>query len=282
MPFDETLGQQSCMIVTAAQASLPQGQQKYLLLRMFDYVSLDQHTSLKPSSYVCNSFTRLEGMLQYPCFKCCFEPTGMCVAVAPDHLARRLQLNSTSMHVCKSCIYQHICLNQLQLTNNHICSCVAEPTGIYVTLTSDPQMSLCSYPINGLVSTIAPDHHACILQLHLTSSHVFIWCILSACMSVTVSAYQHPCILHLHPIISHVCNNCTWPFPLSLTVASIQQSYHSANFCLQAFMSDTLAPHQHTYFYSNVQPSVLFAALATDHKGRHWLLQLQTGLTNQQ
>ena len=109
----------------AAQASLPQSQQTYLPLRMFDYVALDQHTCLKPSSYVCNRFTRLEGMLQYTC---CFEPIGMFVAVAPDHLARRLQINSTSMHVCKSCIYQQICLNQLQLTNKHICSCVAEPT----------------------------------------------------------------------------------------------------------------------------------------------------------
>ena len=83
-----------------AQASLPLGQQTYLPLRMFDYVALDQHTCLKPSTFVCNSFTRLAGMLQYPYFKSCFEPTGMFVAVAPDHLARRLQLNSTSMHVC--------------------------------------------------------------------------------------------------------------------------------------------------------------------------------------
>ena len=46
-----------------AQASLLQGQQTYLPLRMFDYVALDQHICLKPSSYVCNSFTRLAGML---------------------------------------------------------------------------------------------------------------------------------------------------------------------------------------------------------------------------
>ena len=127
----------------AAQASLQQGQQTYLPLRMFDYVALDHHTCLKSSSYVCNTFTRLAGMLQYRCFKRCFEPTGMFVAVALDHLARPLQLNSTSMHVCYSCIYQQICLNQLQLTNKHICSCVAEPASIYVTLASDPQ--LCSY-----------------------------------------------------------------------------------------------------------------------------------------
>ena len=83
-----------------AQASLPQDEQTYLLLHIFDYVALDQHTCLKPSSYVCNSFMRLAVMLQYPCFKQCFEPTGMFVAVAPDHLARRLQLHSISIHVC--------------------------------------------------------------------------------------------------------------------------------------------------------------------------------------
>ena len=84
----------------AAQASLQQGQQTYLPLRMFDYVTLDQLSCLKQSSYVCNSFTRKAGMLQYPCLKRCFEPTDMFVAVAPDHLACQLQLNSTSMHVC--------------------------------------------------------------------------------------------------------------------------------------------------------------------------------------
>ena len=102
----------------ATQASLPQGKQIYLPLRMFDYVALDRHTCLKPSSYVCNSFTRLAGMLQYPCFKRCFEATGMFVASAPHDLKRHLQLKLTSMHVCKSCIYQQICLNQLPLTNN--------------------------------------------------------------------------------------------------------------------------------------------------------------------
>ena len=33
----------------SAQSSLPQGQQTYLTLRMFDYVAQDQHTFLKPS-----------------------------------------------------------------------------------------------------------------------------------------------------------------------------------------------------------------------------------------
>ena len=130
----------------AAKASLPQCQQTYLPLHMFYYV----HTCLRQNSYVCNSFTRLADMLQYPCCKRCFEPTGMFVAVAPDHLARWLQLNSTSMHVCLSCIYQQISLNQLQLTNKHICSSVAQLTGKYVTLASDAQ--ICPYArtqING-------------------------------------------------------------------------------------------------------------------------------------
>ena len=80
----------------AAEAWLPQGQQTYLPLRMFDNVALDQHPCLKPSSYVCKSFMRLADMLQYPCFKRCFEPTGMFVADAPNHLACRLQFNSTN------------------------------------------------------------------------------------------------------------------------------------------------------------------------------------------
>ena len=43
-----------CMSVLLSpdQASLQQGQQTYLPSRLFDYVALDQHTCLKPSSYV--------------------------------------------------------------------------------------------------------------------------------------------------------------------------------------------------------------------------------------
>ena len=140
---------------------------------MFDYVALDQHTCLKRSSYVCNSFTRLAGMLQYPCFKRCFEPTGMFVAVAPDHLTHQLQLNLTSMRVCYSCIYLQICLNQLQLTNKHICSCVAETTGIYVMLASDPQIYI--YGRTQLTGWLA--------QLHQTIMHVFYSCTRLAAMS---------------------------------------------------------------------------------------------------
>ena len=110
---------------TSSPGIIATGSADIFPLRMFDYVALDQHTCLKPSSYVCNSFTRLAGMLKYPCLKRCFKPTGMFVAVAPDHLARQLRLNSTSMHVCWSRFSLQKCLNQLQMTNNHICSCVA-------------------------------------------------------------------------------------------------------------------------------------------------------------
>ena len=121
----------------AAQASLPQGQQTYLPLRMFDYEALDQHSCLKPSSYVCNIFTRLAGMLQYPCFKLCFEPTDMFVAVSTTtwHVSCN-QTRPACMSV-KSCIYQQICLNQLQLTYKLICS-------IYYTCLRSTVMSLCS------------------------------------------------------------------------------------------------------------------------------------------
>ena len=55
----------------AAQPSLSQGQQTNLPLRMFDYLAQDEHTCLKPSRFFCNSFTRLAGLLQYPCFNLC-------------------------------------------------------------------------------------------------------------------------------------------------------------------------------------------------------------------
>ena len=88
----------------AAQTSLPQVQQTYLPLRMFNYVTQDQHTCLKPSSYVCNSFTRLAGMLQYLCFKRCFEPTHVCCSCTqPPGMSVTVKLD------------QHACLLELHL-----------------------------------------------------------------------------------------------------------------------------------------------------------------------
>ena len=94
-----------CMSVPAAQASLLQGQQTYLPLRMFYYVALDQHTCLKPSSYVCNSYTRLAGMLQYPCFKRCFEPNRhvCCSCTRPPGTSVTIKLD------------KHACLLELHL-----------------------------------------------------------------------------------------------------------------------------------------------------------------------
>ena len=65
-------------------------------------------------------------------------------------------------------------------------------------------------------------------------------------MSVTVSSYQHPCILQLHLTISHVCNNCIGPYSISLTIAHNQQS-RPLNLHILACMSDTFAPDQHSY-----------------------------------
>ena len=103
MPLQETFSQCACLfyfLLTSSPGIIATGSADIFTIAHLRYVAQDQHTCLKPSSYVCNSFTRLAGMLQYPWFKHCFEPTGMFVAVAPDHLARRLQINLTSMHVC--------------------------------------------------------------------------------------------------------------------------------------------------------------------------------------
>ena len=117
--------------------------------------------------------------------------------------------------------YQQIYLNQFQLT----CSTSEVVELICYTCLRPTVRSLCSHPTNWLVSTIAPDHQACMLQLHQTSSHFFsISCILSTYMSVTVSSYQHPCILHVHRTNSHVGNNCIRPFAMHFTVAPNQQS----------------------------------------------------------
>ena len=44
-------------------------------------------------------------MLQYPCFKRCFEPKGMFVAVAPDHIGTSVTIK----------LDQHACLLELHL-----------------------------------------------------------------------------------------------------------------------------------------------------------------------
>ena len=109
-------------------------------------------------------------------------------------------------------------------------------------------MSLCSYPNNGPVSTIAPGHHACILQLHLTSNHVFIRRILSA-MSVTIAPSHFPYLKQLHPTSSHTTlQTCAYKH-----ACLIHLHQTSIRIC-----------------YSNIQPSVLSVALATDQKNSNF------------
>ena len=154
---------------------------------MIYYVALDQHTCLKPRSYICNSFTRQAGILQYPYFKRCFEPACMSVRVA-----------STSIYVWISCIWltstsvvvwlnQQVCMLHLPQTRSYVCMLLPNLR---------PGKRNCTRP-SCMYFTVAPD----------SSSHVFISCILSACMSVTVSSYQDPCIFHLSVTIS----SCHFP-----------------------------------------------------------------------
>ena len=122
-------------------------------------------------------------------------------------------------------------------------------------------MSLCSYPTNWLVSTIAPDHHACILQLHMTISHVFMRRILSSCMSVTVSSYQHPCLLHLHrpSAMSVTIATCHFPCIYQLHLTS---SHISLQTCAYKHVGLTHLHRTSIHIcYSNIQPSVLSLAL---------------------
>ena len=180
----------------------------------------------------------------------------MALKFALKQKAYVLQLHLTTWHVGYNCLltacmsvrvasHQQIYLNQLQLTSMHICSCGGWTSRfICYTCLRPTGMCLWSYPTDGLVNTIAPDHQACILQLHLTSSHVFIICLLSACLSVTVSSYQHPCISHLHQTINHVCNNSIRPFAMPFTVAPNYQSC-LLNLHLQACMSGTLVQHKY-------------------------------------
>ena len=127
-----------------------------------------------------------------------------------------LQLHPTTWHFGYNCTLtacmsvriasnQQICLNQLQLTRKHICSCEGG-TIRYICYTCfiSAVMSLCSYTTNGLVSTIAPDHQACMLQLHLTQPclhdlltvcmHDCYSFILSASMYITFALDRKPCL----------------------------------------------------------------------------------------
>ena len=119
-----------------------------------------------------------------------------------------LQLHPTTWHVGYNCTLlacisvRAISRQQISMTSRYICYPWPRPA----------VMSLCSYPTNGLVSTIAPDHQACMLQLHLTSSHAFIICLLSVCSAV--------CLLQFHFISIHVYYISTRPSAMAVTIAS--------------------------------------------------------------
>ena len=80
------------------------------------------------------------------------------------------------------------------------------------------------------------------------------------------------CLLQFHLIRIHVYCICTrppamaiWPFPMSLTVASNQQSYLYTCAYKHACLKHLLRTSIHIC-YSNIQPSVLSVALATDQR----------------
>ena len=128
----------------ATQPLLPQG-----LKTSLPFPCLIEHTCLKPrlqpSSYICNSFTRLSGLLQYHVFKLCSETAGMFVTDAPGYLAHRIQacisvrfantfvvvglcqqvcllhLPQTRSYVFYACTRQMGCLAQLHQTIRHVC-----------------------------------------------------------------------------------------------------------------------------------------------------------------
>ena len=68
------LDQCACLLYlyrTSNPAIIATGSVDIFTISMLDYIILIRHTCLKPrlqaSSYICNSFTRLSGLLQYPC-----------------------------------------------------------------------------------------------------------------------------------------------------------------------------------------------------------------------
>ena len=86
--------------------------------------------------------------------------------------------------------------------------------------------------------TVAPDQQPCFYKLHTIS--------IQHTIAVTASSYKHPFILHLNLAISHGCNNCIRQFVEYFTSA-LNQQLCLLNLHIQACMSDTLAPDQHSY-----------------------------------
>ena len=115
-----------CMSVLLApdQPSFPQGQQIYLPLSIFEYVAQDQYTCQKQGSFVLYQLYETNRPVAAP----------MSLKFTLRQQAYVLHLHSTTWHVGYNCTitaymsvrvtsYQQICLNELQLTSKHICSC---------------------------------------------------------------------------------------------------------------------------------------------------------------
>ena len=123
------------------------------------------------------------------------------MTVEPGHLAHRIQA-CISVRFANTFVVvglcQQVCLFHLSQTRSYVAA------GMSVSLVSDPQLCLlCLYPTNGLLSTIAPDHQACM-----------------AVMSLNVAYNQHACRLQIHLISIHECYICTQPSAMSVTIAS--------------------------------------------------------------
>ena len=108
----------------ATQPLLPLGQQTSL-----PFQCLIKHTCLKPrlqpSSYICNSFTRLSGEL-------CSEAAGMFVTDAPGHLAHRIQA-CISVRFANTFVVvglcQQVCLLHLPQTRRYVFYAYTQPMG---------------------------------------------------------------------------------------------------------------------------------------------------------
>ena len=153
----------------------------------------------------------------------------MFVIVAPNHLARGLQFDSTCMRVYQSCISP---ADMFELTNTSV--------------------------VAGL------NQQVCILPNQRTGKHS---CTRPAGMHVTLATEQQPCLYKLHTISIHVCYSfilisesmyiCTRPSAMSVTIASdhlpcLSQLHCLLNWRLQAWGLKHLHRTRILICYSNV------------------------------
>ena len=146
----------------------------------------------------------------------------MFVIVAPNHLARRLQFDSTCMRVYQSCISP---ADKFELTNTSV--------------------------VAGL------NQQVCFLPNQRTGKHS---CTRPAGTHVTLATEQQPCLYKLHTISIYVCYSfilisesmyiCTRPSAMSVTIASDVMSFTvalSVKLAPTSVGSEALAPDQNSY-----------------------------------